>query len=282
MATYTDVNKANWNERAALHAKSLDYDVARLQRDATALSDVVHFDLPLLGSIEGLDVAHLQCHIGTDTLSLARRGAKSVVGLDFSTASIAEARELATKAADCQALNLRFVEADINHAVEALGSASFDLVFTGIGALCWLPSIKQWAKQVSGLLRPGGRLFVREGHPMVWTIDESITDAPGFVVTYSYFETSKPVESVSDMTYVDTGNRRLENKTSFSWNHGIGEIITALLEAGMEITAFVEHRSIPWVAFPGKMEKAAEPGEWKITAGEDNVPLSYTLQAVRR
>ncbi|CAK1355276.1 hypothetical protein CB0940_00981 [Cercospora beticola] len=278
---YLLTNKANWNERATLHAVSKDYDAARLVSDASAISDVVSFDLPLLGDISGYDCVHLQCHIGTDTLSLVRLGAKSVVGLDFSTAAVREAQDIANRAGFEQA-KLKYVEADAYHAVSVLGAGAFDMVFTGIGAICWLPSIRQWAQQVSGLLKPGGRLFIREGHPVVWSIDETILDARGPVITYPYFETTKPVESESEDTYVDTDGKKLTSTKSVSWNHGIGEILTALLEVGMEITGFVEHKTIPWVAFPGKMEKDTKRGEWKLIEGEDNVPLSYTLQAKKK
>ena len=108
---------------------------------------------------------HLQCHIGTDTLSLARLGAH-MTGLDFSTPALEVAERLAT---DCGA-SMSYVEAELYSAVEALGKARFDFVYTGIGALCWLPDIRRWATIVSALLKPGGRLFMREGHPMLWSL----------------------------------------------------------------------------------------------------------------
>ena len=128
----------------------------------------------------------------------------------------------------------------------------YDLVFTGIGALCWLPDVKRWAGVVAGLLRPGGRLFIREGHPMLWAIDESQTDA--LVVGYPYFEEADPIIDDEGGTYVATDVEFTHN-VSHSWNHGIGEIITALMDAGMELTGFVEHDSVPWEALPGQMEK---------------------------
>ena len=42
-----------------------------------------------------------------------------------------------------------FVESDVYDAASALGGEQFDPVFTGIGALCWLPSISRWAATVS-------------------------------------------------------------------------------------------------------------------------------------
>lgn len=115
MSDYITLNKANWDERAPLHAASSDYETQALVDDPTHLSEVVRFDLPLLGDIAGARGVHLQCHIGTDTLSLARLGAQ-MTGLDFSPASIAQARLLAHRAG----ANLEFVEANVFEAAEAL------------------------------------------------------------------------------------------------------------------------------------------------------------------
>ena len=120
----------------------------------------------------GLTGIHLQCHIGTDTLSLARLGAR-MTGLDLSPVSLEQARTLAADAG----ADIDYVEADTYSAPQALGGRTFDLVYTGIGALCWLPDIDRWAGVVDDLLEPGGRLFVREGHPMMWAVDETRTDA---------------------------------------------------------------------------------------------------------
>jgi SAM-dependent methyltransferase len=159
---YLRLNRASWDERAPAHAASPDYAVQRFTDDPGFISDVVRFDLPLLGDVTGLTGVHLQCHIGTDTISLARLGA-SMTGLDFSAASLEQARAIATQVAT----PVDFVEGDVYAGVDLLGAERFDLVFTGIGALCWLPRIDEWAGVVAGLLRPGGRLFLREGHPML-------------------------------------------------------------------------------------------------------------------
>jgi hypothetical protein len=94
MDDYREVNRANWDERAAAHAASPDYSVSRFTDDPAFLSEVVTFDLPRLGDIKGLDAVHLQCHIGTDTVSLARLGAR-MTGLDFSAPALEEGRRLA-------------------------------------------------------------------------------------------------------------------------------------------------------------------------------------------
>lgn len=270
-----DLNRANWDERAPAHAASPDYAIGKFVEDPSFLSRVVRFDLPRLGDIRGLRGAHLQCHIGTDTLSLARLGAR-MTGLDFSSASLAEARELAARTGAA----IEFVEAEVYDAPARLGRGEFDLVYTGIGAVCWLPSIAQWAAVVAELLAPGGRLFMREGHPMLWALADGRTDDL-LVVEYPYFETDEPLVFDAPGTYVETA-ASFEHNLIHSWNHGLGEIISALLDAGMELTMLVEHDSVPWNALPGQMEQVGELGEWRLIDRPQRLAHTYTLQAVKR
>jgi SAM-dependent methyltransferase len=269
-----EVNRANWDERAAAHAASPDYAVERFLSDPAFISDVVRFDLPRLGDVAGLDGVHLQCHIGTDTVSLARLGAR-MVGVDFSPPAVEQARLLAERTG----ANASFVESDLYDAAAALAGRSFDLVFTGIGALCWLPDIRRWADVVARLLRPGGRLFMREGHPVLWSLADPRPDRL-LAIEYDYFEHAAPVVFDEPGTYVETDVEFVAN-VSHTWNRGLGEIVSALLGAGMELTMLEEHDSVPWDARPGEMERLAG-GEFRLTDRSRRLPHSYTLQARRR
>ncbi|MDG4767809.1 class I SAM-dependent methyltransferase [Solwaraspora sp. WMMD406] len=272
-ADYLAINRASWDERAPAHAASPDYQVSQLLADPTRLSEVVRFDLPRLGDLTGVRGVHLQCHIGTDTLSLARLGAR-MTGVDLSGASLVEARRIAEAAGT----PVEYVESDVYRAAEVLGAGGFDLVFTGIGALCWLPGVDRWAGVVADLLRPGGRLFLREGHPALWAIDETRPDGL-LVLDLPYFETAEPLVWNENGTYVSTDANFTHNVTH-SWNHGLGEIFTALTAAGLRVTMLIEHDSVPWNALPGRMTKG-DDGEWRLTERPARLPLSYTLQAVK-
>src|SRR5437763_16467312 len=125
MDEYASTNLAMWEERAPAHAASTDYAVEQFVADPTFLSHVVRFDLPRLGDVAGLRGVHLQCHIGTDTLSLARLGAR-MSGLDLSPASLRQARELAARTAT----PIEFVEAEVYQAPAILGREAFELVYT--------------------------------------------------------------------------------------------------------------------------------------------------------
>jgi SAM-dependent methyltransferase len=274
MTDYRDVNRANWDDRAQAHAASADYNVQQFEADPHHLSNVVAFDRPLLGDIAGLHGVHLQCHIGTDTLSLARLGA-TMTGVDFSPKSLAQARALAERAGP----PVEFVESDVYGAVGALGGGEqFDLVYTGVGALCWLPDIRRWAETVAALLKPGGRLFIREGHPVLWSLEYERSDGL-LVLDEPYFEQKEPQIYTEGGTYVDTEVEFTHN-TTYEWNHGIGETMTALLDHGMTITGLTEHQTVPWEALPGRMREVS-PNEWQLTDRPERLPHTYTLRAAK-
>lgn len=271
---YRAVNRANWDERAPAHAASPGYALDRFLADPDHLSKVVRFDLPRLGDVAGLRGVHLQCHIGTDTISLHRLGAR-MTGLDFSGASLEQARRLAA----ATNANVDFVESDVYDAPAALGEGGFDLVYTGVGALCWLPDIRRWARVVSALLRPGGRLFLREGHPMLWALADPREDGL-LVVEYPYFERPEPMVWDEPGTYVET-DVAFQHNVTHEWNHGLGEIFTALLDEGFDLTMLEEHDSAPWNALPGQTV-SDEHGEWRLANRPWRLAQTYTLQARKR
>ena len=270
---YVDLNRANWDERVPAHAASPDYGLDRFD-DPAFLSEVVRFDLPRLGDVTGLTGVHLQCHIGTDTVSLARLGAR-MTGLDFSAPALDEARRLAARAG----ADVAFVQSELYDAPDVLKRESFDLVYTGIGALCWLPSVDRWAGVVSALLRPGGRLFIREGHPVLWATADRLPDGL-LLLDHPYFELPGGTRFVADGTYVATDVEFTHN-TTIEWNHGLGQIVTALLDHGLELTMLVEHDSVPWDALPGHMADIGG-GEFRLVDRPERLPHSYTLCAVKR
>ncbi|WP_370524027.1 class I SAM-dependent methyltransferase [Cellulomonas sp. APG4] len=291
MATdeYLELNRTNWDSRATVHAQG--YGIDRLLADTAALSDVVAFDRPRLGDISGLEAVHLQCHIGTDTLSLARLGAH-MTGVDLSGASLNEARSLAERAGAA----IEYVQSDVYVAPEALGGRQFDLVYTGIGAICWLPSIRRWAQTVAALLRPGGRLFIRDGHPVLnaalaMTIGAEHPDraqqtwisGPGdmtVALELPYYEQAEPLVWDDECTYA--GDAKVAQPRSMEWNHSLGEIVTAVLDAGLELTSLTEHDSVPWDALPGFMVLDEQIGEYRLRERPERLPASFTLTARRR
>jgi len=223
--------------------------------------------------VVGLEVLHLKCHIGTDTLSLARLGCRRVVGLDFS----APAREAAGHLARQCGATIDYVESELYDAVEAVGGERFDLVYTGIGALCWLPDIRRWARTVSALLRPGGRLFMREGHPMLWALSDPRPDGM-LMVEYPYFETVGVPLAIRHIYVVH--DEPLASPDLVHFNHGLAQVISALMEAGILLTAIEEHDTVPWNPLGDAMEDVGQ-GEFRLRNDAARLPATYTIQATK-
>lgn len=250
-----------------MHAGSRDYDLAGLAADRSRLSPVVTYDQPWLGDLTGLDVVHLQCHIGTDTISLARLGGR-VTGVDFSPSALAVARDLAAAAG----VEARFVESELYATPDALPE-QFDLVYTGVGALIWLPDIAGWARAVAAMLRPGGRLYVRDGHPMLYTLNDGIDDDV-LRVTLTYFE-GPGQRWVSDATYTD--GPPIASPEQYEWNHGLGEIVQAVIDAGLRVTALREHTECEWQALRHLVQ--GSDGKFHLREMPERLPMMFTLEA---
>ena len=285
---YRDVNRANWDARADVHVGPDGYQLDSVS-DPAWISDVVAFDRPRLGDLTGCIGVHLQCHLGTDTISLARLGA-TMTGVDLSPRSLTHAREIARTAG----VNIDYVEADVYDAVETLGAHRFDLVYTGIGALCWIPDIARWATTVAGLLKPGGRLFVRDSHPVLNSllpvmVGQELDDAqqqPWLTrrgaltpsLELPYWERPEPIVWHDEVSYAGTG--RITSPEAHEWNHALSEIVMAVLDAGLRLDLLLEHDSVAWEALPEMMKEDAA-GQFRLKDRPERLPASFTLIASR-
>ena len=271
MDCYRAANRDNWDDRVPIHLGSEEYAVRRFVEDPGHLSDVVAYDAATLGDVSGRRLLHLQCHFGKDTLSWARLGAE-VTGIDFSEAAIAAARRLSEESG----VPGRFLVAEVYDAPAVLPER-FDVVYTGVGAINWLPDAAGWARVVAGFLEPGGRFLMREGHPVLWSLDWREQDT-GLVIRHPYFETADPVAWDEAATYAGEGT--LRHTRQYEWNHGLGEVVTALLDAGLVLRVLREHRFLEWQGTPHMT--LGEDGRWRLPAAQaDLVPLMYTLVAER-
>jgi SAM-dependent methyltransferase len=263
-------NRAHWNDKAEFNLKTWDVDA--FLADAGKLTTMVEADRHELGEVRGRSLIHLQCHFGLDTLSWARLGAE-VTGVDFAARAIAAAIELAERAG----LRARFVEADL-YATPTVVPEAFDIVYTGGGALCWLPDIRAWAGVVSGLLKPGGTFYLHEAHPVLWALEDERAD-DALVIGRPYFETSQP-KRWDDEPLWDEARAQLTHMTCYEWSHGLGEIVSALLDAGLTIESLKEHRRCLWQALRFMVQDDA--GWWRLPEGAERLPLMYSIRASKR
>ena len=260
-------NRLVWDERATIHARDTtgDYMLARFRAGEDALNAI---EAAELGDVSGKRILHLQCHIGRDTLCLARRGA-TVTGLDFSSESLAVARQLARETG----LAATFVQGTVDEALR-LAPGPFDMVFTTWGTICWLPSVRSWAHTVASVLAPGGELYFADMHPSLRTLEQS---PAGLVVTYDYLTpVDQPLAFVEANTY--TGDTTvLSNQTSHEWIHPLSAILGGLIDNGMTITMFREHEVLPWKGLPCMVPEG--PRLWRLPDGVPRMPVSFSLRA---
>lgn len=269
---WRQINRANWDERVPIHLGAASYDLTALRAGRGRLHPIEESELR---PVEGLRVLHLQCHFGRDTLTLAQRGAE-VVGLDFSAPAVRAARDLSTELGlDGRA---RFVEADLYDAPAAIHEpAAFDLVYVTWGAIYWLPDIRRWAEIVAFFLRPGGTLYLAEGHPSALVFDDAAPkhgQMPGWFAPY--FDRDACVyDDPSD--YADP-NAKLANARTYSWMHPLGETVTSVLAAGMSLKWLHEHDRVPWRMFDLLVEDDEGMYRWPM---EPWLPLAFSLRAER-
>ncbi|MFE5483664.1 class I SAM-dependent methyltransferase [Streptomyces sp. NPDC056527] len=264
-----EANRARWDERVPIHAASEFYDLDAFRAGKEALRD---FELAEVGDVTGRSLLHLQCHIGLDTLSWARRGASHVVGLDFSEPAVETARSLAADLG-LSADRAAFVAADAYDAAEAVPDSSYDIVYTGTGALNWLPDIERWAETAASLVAPGGFLYVAEFHP----ITDSLDDETGSRIVNDYF-VREPWVDTSSGTYADMEAATVHNR-SVEWVHPVGEVVTAVAKAGLRIEFLHEHD----VSLYSRYEtlQRQEDGYYRFPADRPRIPLMYSLKASR-
>jgi SAM-dependent methyltransferase len=262
---WLELNKASWNERAPIHVNSFmhGYD---LEAFKAGRSTLVNGELDAIGDVTGKELVHLQCHFGLDTLSWARAGAK-VTGLDFSEEAIAAAREIAAEIG----VEAEFVVSNVYDAAKVLGR-QYDIVYTGIGAICWLPDIDAWAQVMADLVKPRGEFYFVEFHPTEWIWDEDFK--PG----YDYFTPKEGLALHEAGSYADP-NAVTEHNDTVQWNHTLGEVVSALIKAGLRITELKEHDTT-MVKVWDFLEDAGN-GLYKMPADRTNLPFMYTLRAVK-
>ncbi|WP_328833205.1 class I SAM-dependent methyltransferase [Streptomyces sp. NBC_00252] len=263
-------NQANWDARTPVHLASRFYG---LDGDPDPERWFASFEWDDLGDLTGRDVLHLQCHLGTETLAFAQRGARAT-GLDFSEASVTAANDIAAKAG----LDVGYVQSNVYDAAEALGQRQFDVVYTGKGALCYLPDLPRWADIVAQLLRPGGLLYIVEFHPLLNALGPKPApdEGPELLLRHDYLSGGGPVHRDATFTYTD-GPAVTGATDSYEWMHGIDEVINALTTAGLNIRRLRESDELPWPRWPQMVR--TETGWWRLP--EPRIPLLYGLLASR-
>lgn len=274
-------NRLSWNAATEAH-NSHKGDQARYYREGG--NKLFPEERELLGDLAGLDVVHLQCNSGQDTLSLAQMGAR-VTGVDISDTAIDFARRLS----DESGVPATFYRADVYDWLEvtAQSDSRFDIAFCSYGAICWLSDLTAWARGIQAILKPGGRLVTVDFHPVWLMLSDDWTKIE---YPYSQFGEQRPITAsygVGDYVAMEMatvsdaplpGVQDFHNPHpahEFSW--GIGDIVTALLDAGLTLTTLREYPYANSAHFPAMRNPS--PGRFVPPEGIPPIPLMYGIIA---
>jgi SAM-dependent methyltransferase len=262
---WADTNRAMWDERVPIHTRSDFYGVDAFLADDRAVS-LQRFEIDEVGDVGGRRLVHPQCHFGKDTLSWARLGAR-VTGFDFSEPAVEAARDLAARAR----IDARFVAGDVYDAVDLLDGETFDVVYTGLGAVNWLPDITRWARVMAELTVAGGTFYMAEFHPV-----HAIFGDDDLVVRHPYFhDPAEPLHWADGGSYADLEAATTHDE-SYEWTHGLGAVVSSLVDAGL----VVEHlHEFDYTLFP-RWPFLVQDGDAYLLPGDTPpIPLMYSIRA---
>jgi SAM-dependent methyltransferase len=220
----TRANRRVWETASAKYVRDYDETLA-IAASGSSLLDV---ERRLLHDVllTAPRVVHLQSGNGTDDVALVHAGARSVIGVDYSEVAVGAAQRRAIELG----VRCRYVLAALPGA--PLASASADLVYTGKGALIWMPNLTSWAQDIARLLRPSGHLFVYEEHPAaaLWSWDTSETRIRA---DRNYFAPTHVNDSFPG-----------DGATQWQWT--LGDVVTAVAGAGLHVVQLSEHGEPFW------------------------------------
>jgi SAM-dependent methyltransferase len=256
-------NRTAWDEAAERYERWLPEAIELIRSGGSNLFPV---ERELIGDLHGRcrRAIHLQCAGGRDTLSLWNQGAQEVVGLDFSPRML----ELAARLSAAVGAPARWILADVVEAPAELDGTA-DLVYTGRGALIWLHDLDAWAAVIARLLAPDGRFVLFEGHPVEWLFD---ADADGHWVATGYDYFGGPEASRGwEPAYIDRLSiPDAEQSWKFARAWTVGEVVTAIVRAGLRLEQLAEH-PVDWWAGHGDVRPEQR----------GRIPLSFSIVARR-
>ena len=259
---YFKTNKATWNQKVKVHAESEMYNMAAFKKGKSSL---MPYELEALGDVKGKSLLHLQCHFGQDTLSWSRLGAKCT-GVDLSDEGIKLAKNLNEELE----LDAQFLCCNVLETSQYI-KEEFDIVFTSYGVIGWLPDLKPWGKMIAERLKQGGTFFMAEFHPIVWMFDY-LNEKPIMRYGYMYDEV---IYEEYEGTYANQESTITSKE--YGWNHGLGEVISALAEAGLHIEYLIEHNESPYNVLPN----LTETDNGMFVTQDKLYPLIFTLKATK-
>jgi SAM-dependent methyltransferase len=262
---YFSINEKTWDKKVAIHSVSKFYDVEGFKKGMSSLNS---YELKELGNVKGKSLLHLQCHFGLDTLSFSRLGA-ACTGIDFSSKGIQQAKALNEELG----LTANFIKTNLYDVPQKV-AGTFNIVFTSYGVIGWLPDLNTWGKIIADKLKKGGVFYMIEFHPIVWMFDFLHTPPK---LAYPYLQSEAIYEEYNG-TYANNDADIISKE--YGWNHGLGEVVTALTNAGLHIEFLHEFEKSPYNSFPDM--KKTEDGMYVLKENQQLFPLLFSIKAIKK
>ena len=262
------INRSFWDGLAVVHGQDDYYDSRALVAGQSSLVEEEESALrAAVGDVAGLEVLHVQCHIGFDTVTFARRGAR-VTGVDFSEAALAKARALAEQCG----VEVDWVAADVTDLPGRL-RGRFDLAWATFGVLCWIADLEAWMGSVAATLAPGGQLVLIDGHPLAKMV--ASTDPPVLYLPYGGGAPQRFEDSVSYTNVPAPGAPCVE------FAYSLGEIVTAAARAGLVVAELIEHLDVSFAHRVSCDVNRETDGRYRLRVGGEVLPTLFTLRTGR-
>ncbi|MEM6477038.1 MAG: class I SAM-dependent methyltransferase [Pseudomonadota bacterium] len=256
-------NEQAWDIASQKYAQDEEFkrDIEMLRENGSSLFPC---EIEEIGDFSSIGLAvHLCCSHGTDLLSILNHGAKAGIGIDISQQMLS----LAQAKTDTLGSKADWIHADVLDEQPAL-KGSADLVYTGRGGLPWVRDLELWARRAEEMLKPGGRLYVFEGHPLNWVWAR---DTAKWQVIRGYFQ-SKPQanQDFPAMAVEQYADDKDQTPQAYEWQWSIADIVTAIAGSGLQLQFLHEHPFNFWPLFD------------EIDQEQDGlVPQSFSLMAIK-
>ncbi len=267
---YNEINRKHWDEATKVHIEAPKgyYDIDGFDNGKSSLKKI---HLSELGDLKGKRILHLLCHIGLDTLSLARLGAE-VVGVDISQDSV----DFATELASLNKLNAKFICSDV-YDLNKLNNEKYDIVFASHGVTCWLKNLNEFMNIVSNYLKPDGFFYLMDGHP-ISIIMANDNQSKNIKVVEEYFEDNSCPKFHSQCE--DYANKNtIIKQPIYEWRYTLSEIINSVCQSGLTLTRMNEHSFCDDNYYSDMIQDAE--GWWKFEE-KNMIPLMFSIKAVKK
>jgi SAM-dependent methyltransferase len=258
-----ELNRASWDQLAAIHGQDSYYDADALCAGGSSwiAEEEAALEKALGSQLAGKRILHLQCHLGFDAITLARRGA-CVTGVDFSTVALGKARALAARCG----VAIDWICADVLDLPRSL-RGSFDLVWATMGVLCWIGDVSAWMRETAAVLAPGGKLVLIDGVP------GAPPCGPGEPGKDRFAPVRRVLARGRDYaTPAQTGPQ-------VQFQHSREAILDAATSAGLRVTHVEEHTSISSHLCISGLSLGTD-GRFRRAGSQE--PILFTLLAERR